>query len=142
MTEYAFFTANADRCGKDMASLWGNLNICPSLYQPELPCHSQAELFSISSLMVWENVQKPHYDIAYLMGRVDNAIKDRQYGISLVWVNPNQVRAATMEEAVKKLTAYPSSGKDCPYALAQLCKTLAMCHSPRTSTWVSYLRER
>ena len=47
-------------------------------------------------------------------------MKDRHYGISLVWVNPNQVRAATMEEVVKKLTAYPSSGTDWPYALAQL----------------------
>ena len=48
-------------------------------------------------------------------------MKDRQYGIFLIWVNLNQVRAATMEEAVKKLTTYPSSGKDWPYALAQLC---------------------
>ena len=49
-------------------------------------------------------------------------MKDRQYGISFVWVNPNQVRAATMEEAVEKLTACTSSGTDWPYALAQLYK--------------------
>ena len=47
-------------------------------------------------------------------------MKDRLYGTSLVWVYPNQVRAATMEEAVKKLTACPSSGTDWPYTLAQL----------------------
>ena len=50
------------------------------------------------------------------------------YGISLVWVNPNQVRAATMEEEVEKLTACPSSGTDWPYALAQLYK--GPCHAP------------
>ena len=49
-------------------------------------------------------------------------MKDRHYGISLVWVNPNQDRAATMEEVVKKLNTCPSSGTDWPYALAQLCK--------------------
>ena len=103
-----------------MSSLWGNLNICPHLYWLELPCYSQAELFSISSLKVWGNVQKPHHNVAYLLVQVGNTIKDRQYGISLVWVNPNQVRAATMEEAVKKLTACTSSGMDSPYALAQL----------------------
>ena len=128
MTEYAFFTANADRWEKDMASLWGNLNICPHLYWLELPSHSQAELFSISSLKVWGNIQKPCYNIAYLLVRVDNTLKDRQYGISLVWVNFNQVRAATMEEAVQKLTAYPSSGRDWPYALAQLYE--GPCHTP------------
>ena len=120
MTEYAFFTEKVDRWGKDMASLWGNLNICPCLYWLELPCHSQAELFSIRSLKVWGNIKKPCHDIAYLLVWVENVMKDRHYGISLVWVNPNQVRAATMEEAVEKLTACTSSGTDWPYALAQL----------------------
>ena len=58
MTEYAFFTGKVDRWGKDMASVWGNLNICPSLYWLELPCHPQVELFSISSLKVWGECTK------------------------------------------------------------------------------------
>ena len=128
MTEYAFFAEKADRWEKDMASLWGNLNICPHLYKLELPCHFQAELFYICSLKVWGNAQKPCCDIAYLLVWLDNARKDRQYGISLVWVNPNQVRAANMEEAVKKLTACPSSRTDWPYTLAQLFE--GPCHAP------------
>ena len=103
-----------------MASLWGILNIYPQLYWLELPCHSQAELFSISSLKVWVNMQKPHCNIAFLLVWVENTMKDRHYGISLVWVNPNQVRAATMKEAVGKLTACTSSGTNWPYALAWL----------------------
>ena len=111
-----------------MASLWGNLNICPCLYQLELPCHSQVELFSIHILKVWGNVQKPHCNIAYLLVQTENAIKARYYGISLVWVNPNQVRADTMEEVVEKLTACPSSGTNWPYTLAQLYE--GPCHTP------------
>ena len=49
-------------------------------------------------------------------------MQDRQYGISLVCVHPNQVSVATIEEAVENLTAYTSSGVDWPYTLAQLCK--------------------
>ena len=49
-------------------------------------------------------------------------MQGRRYGISLVWVHSNQVRAATIEEVVEKLTAFTSSGVDWPYALAQLCK--------------------
>ena len=60
--------------------------------------------------------------------QTENTMKDRHYGISLVWVNPNQVRAATMEEAVEKLTACSSSGTDWPYALAQLYE--GPCHAP------------
>ena len=94
--------------------------MCPQLHQLKLPCHSQVELSSISSLKVWGDIQKPHYDIAYLLVWVENDRKDRHYGISVLWVNPNQVRAATMEEAVEKLAAYTSSGIDWPYTLAQL----------------------
>ena len=128
MTEYAFFAQKADRWDKDMASLWGNLNVCPQLYWLEIPCHSQVELFSISSLKVWGNVQKPCHNIAYILVWVENAMKDRHYSISLVWVHPNQVRAATMEEAVKKLTACTSSGTNWPYALAQ--QYVGPCHAP------------
>ena len=35
-------------------------------------------------------------------------------------VNPNQARAASMEEVVKMLTACTSSGTNWPYTLAQL----------------------
>ena len=125
-----------------MASLWGNLNICPQLHWLKLPCHSQAELSSISSLKVWGDVQKPCYDIAYLLVWVENDRKDRHYGISIVLVNPNQIRAATMEEAVEKLTACTSSGTDWPYTLAQLYQGPHHTPLPKMGTWASYLRER
>ena len=120
MTEYTFFMEKADRWGKDMASLWGNLNICPQLHQLQLPCHTQVELSSLSSLKVWREVLKPHHDIAYLLVWVENAMGDRHYGISIVWANPNQVRVASMKEVVEKLTACTSSVTDWPYALAWL----------------------
>ena len=103
-----------------MASLWGNFNTCPHLDHLELPCHSPAELISISSFMVWGNIQEPHHNIAYLLVCTENTTEDRQYSVSLVWVNPNQTRTSTMEEAVEKLAACPSSRTDWPYVLVQL----------------------
>ena len=58
--------------------------------------------------------------MTYLLVCLANTIEGIQYGVSLVWVNPKQARAPTMEEAVEKLAAYPSSGTDWPYILAQL----------------------
>ena len=49
-------------------------------------------------------------------------MQGRCYGISLVWVHPNQVRVTTIEEAVDSLTTYTSSVVNWPYALAQLCE--------------------
>ena len=122
MTEYAFFAEKVYRWGKNLASLWGNFNICPQLHWLKLPCHSQVELSSISSLKVWGDTQKPHCYIAYLLVQVEDVMQGRQYSISLVWVHPNHVRVATIEEAVENLTAYTPSGVDWPYTQAQLYK--------------------
>ena len=91
MTEYAFFARKAERWGKDMASLWGSLSICPHLNYLELPCHSPGELLSISSLKIWGNIQEPHNDMAYLLVCTGDALEAQKYGVSLVWINPNQV---------------------------------------------------
>ena len=50
------------------------------------------------------------------------------YGLSTIWVNPCQARVHSMEEAVRELTIWISSGPDWPYALLQLNKDT--CHVP------------
>ena len=45
-----------------------------------------------------------------------------------IWVNPCQARVHSMEEAVRELTAWVSSGPNWPYALVQLNKDT--CHVP------------
>ena len=42
-----------------------------------------AELSSIRSLKVWGMYKKPCHDIAYLLVWVENAMRDRHYGISI-----------------------------------------------------------
>ena len=122
MTVYAFFAGKAERWGKDMMSLWENLNICPHLNYLELLCHSSGELLSISSLKIWGDIQKPCNDMAYLLVHTGDTLEAWNYGVSVVWINPNQVQVSTMEEVVKTLSTYISSGPDWPYALAQLYK--------------------
>ena len=120
MTEFDFFTDRADRWTKNFSTLWGNINSCPCLNCLELPCHSPVELISVSSFKVWGNIQSPCCGMAYLLVHLGNTTEERQYSVSLVWVNFHQTRTSTMEEAVEKLAACPSSGTDWPYVLAQL----------------------
>ena len=122
MTELAFFLNRAERWKRDLATVWGNFDVCPCLNHLELPGHSPAELVSVSSFKVWGNTQDPHHNMDYLLVHLGDTIEDRQYGVSLVWVNPNQTRTSTIEEAVEKLATCPSSGTDWPYALVQLYK--------------------
>ena len=128
MTEFDFFSNRAERWMKNFSTLWGNIDICPHLNCLELPCHSPAKLISVSSFKVWGNIQNPCLDMVYLLVCLGNTMEDRQYGVSLLWVNPNQTRATTMEEAVEKLATCPSSGPHWPYVLVQLYRVSG--HAP------------
>ena len=126
MTEFAFFSNRAERWKRDLVTVWGNFDICPHLNCQDLPGHSPAELISVSSFKVWGNsrdpqfkvwgnTRDPQHNMAYLLVCLGDTTEERQYGVSLVWVNPNQTRTSTMEEAVEKLAACPSSGNNWPY---------------------------
>ena len=129
MTKYAFFLQKADWWRKDMALMWGDINICPLLHWFQLPSHSQVELSSLNGLKAWGQGQKLHHDIAFLLVLAEEeATGDRNYGLLTVWVNPSQARVPSMEKAVGKLTAWTSSEPDWPYALVQLHE--GTCHVP------------
>ena len=73
-----------------------------------------------NGLKVLGEGQKPCHNIAFLLIQVEDIMGDRHYGLSIIWADPSQVRAVSMEEAVRKLTACTSSGADGPYTLVQL----------------------
>ena len=73
------------------------------------------------SLKAWGKKQKVHQDIGYLLVLdEEEATRDRRYGLLTIWVNPCQARVHSMEEAVRGLTAWVSSGPNWPCALVQL----------------------
>ena len=111
-----------------MALLWGSLAICPPLQQFHIPSITPAELSSLTSLKAWGR-NKISYDITFLLILAEEeATGDRKYGLYTIWVNPCQARICFMEEVVRELTVWVSSGPDWPYALWQLHKDT--CHAP------------
>ena len=65
--------------------------------------------------------QKVYHNITFLLILAEEeATGDRRYGLSTIWVNPCQARVCSMEEAVRELTTWVSSGPDWPYTLVQL----------------------
>ena len=141
MTEFTF-SNRVERWKRDLITVWGNFDICPHLNCLELPCHSPAELISVSSFKVWGNIQDPHHDMPYLVVHLGNTMEDRQYSVSLVWVNPHQTRTSTMGEAVETLAACPSSGTDWPYVLVQLYEGSGHVPLPKGKHMASCFKER
>ena len=117
-----------------MITVWGNFDICPHLNCLDLPSHSPAELISISSFKVWGNTLDPQCNMAYLLVCLGDTTEERQYSVSLVWVNPNQTRTSTMEEAVEKLATCPPVEVTGLMSWHSCMRVLVMCHSPRINT--------
>ena len=107
----------------------GSLTICPPIQQFHIPSLTPVELSSLTSLKAWEEKQRICHDITFLLVLAEEeATGDRKYGLLTIWVNPCQARVHSMEEAVRNLTAWVSSGPDWPYALVWLHKDT--CHVP------------
>ena len=75
------------------------------------------------------NKEKFHNDITFLLVSAKEEVTgDGKYGLSTIWVNPCQARVPSMEEAVRELTAWVSSGPYWPYTLVWLNEDT--CHVP------------
>ena len=131
MTDYAFFSLGSDRWGKDLTALWGHLTICPPLQQFHLPSVTQLQLSSLTSLKAWGEKQKAHQDITYLVVLAEEGpTQDRKYGLSTIWVNPCQARVCSMEEVVRELTAWVSSGPILALHLGAVIQGNLPCATP------------
>ena len=83
--------------------------------------YPSAELSSLTSLKAWEEKQRVHHNITFLLLLAEKeATGDRKYGLLTIWVTPGQARVHSMEEVIGNLTAWVSSGTDWPYALVWL----------------------
>ena len=106
-----------------MALMWGNINICPSLWWFHIPSLTPVELSSLNSLRAWGERQKVCHNITFLLVLAEEeATWDRKYGLSTMWVNPCQARVHSMGEVVGKLITWVSSGPNWPYTLVWLHK--------------------
>ena len=108
----------------------GCLDVCPSLQQFHILSVIQSELSSLTSLKAWGDKEKFCNDIAFLLvSAEEEATGDRKYDLSTIWVNPCQTRVHSMEEVVRELTAWVSSGPNWPYTFMWLNKDTH--HAPR-----------
>ena len=94
----------------------------------QTPLPLSGGLVLLNNLKVWEQKQKPCHDMAFLLVLVKDSMGDRQYGLSIKWMDPSQVRADSMEELVRKPTTYTPIETDWLYTLVQLHE--GTCHTP------------
>ena len=131
MTEFDFFFNRAERWTKNLSNVWGNISICPYLTSWSFPAIPLLIQYRSVASKSWGTFRNPRRDLTYLLVHVGNTKEEIQYGVSLVWVSPQQARTPTMEEAVEKLAACTSNGSNWPYILAQLYEGLDHASLPK-----------
>ena len=115
--------------GRTSPCCGGTSTSVTSLWQFHIPLVTQSELSSLTSLKAWGTKKNSRMILPFLLlSTKEEAPGDRKYGLSTIWVNPCQARVHSMEDAVRELTAWVSSGPDWPYALVWMNKDT--CHVP------------
>ena len=118
MSDYTFFSKDPRWWQEAFQLLWGHQDICPTLEHFHVTSITQSELSSLTSLGAWGDLEKFKSDVPFLLILTrECAVGDRVFGLSTMWVHPNQARAPTMYKGVKQLTPQISTGPDWPYAL-------------------------
>ena len=121
MSNYEFFSQDPSWWGEAFQSLWGYLDICPSLNQFHVTSITHSELSCLTSLKAWGDAEMFCSDVTFLLVLTEKgAVRHRVYGLSMIWVNPYQARIPTMEKAVKQLTSLVFTRPNWPYAFMQL----------------------
>ena len=81
----------------------------------------QAQLITLSQVGAWGNIEKPMWDMAFLLKAPSIAIGyERVFGLSLVWAHLHLACFPTLPEVAHKLVLLADINKDWPYAFIQL----------------------
>ena len=82
---------------------------------------TQLELVALTHLKAWADTKRFCSDVAFLLVLPsEDAVGERVYRLTMVWVHPYQARVSTIDDVGKQLIQLTSTGPNWPYALVQL----------------------
>ena len=85
----------------------------------------QAQLDALSQVMVWEDAEKPQWDMASLLIMLSIATGyERVFSLVAVWAHPHQASYTTLEEAAHKLMLLMDGSTHWVYTFIQLNEAL------------------
>ena len=129
MSRFLLLFANATLWDPTTRAKWGSLDFCPMIMWFQVCTIMQTQLATLSQAGAWAEVEKPQWDMAFLMiVPSTNARGDQVFGLATMWVHPHQGCLSTLVEAAQKLMLLVDDGPDWPHAL--FCMNDTMLHAP------------
>ena len=114
MSEFSCPCANATLWDPNTRAAWGSINFCPGLTWFQVCAFMQTQWTALSQAGPWGEVEKPRWDMAFLMiAPSTNDGGDQFLSLAVVWVHPHQGHLPTLAEAAQKLMPLVDNGPDC-----------------------------
>ena len=127
MSEFLLLCTNTMLWDPNTRATFGSLNFCPAVMQFQVHTITQTQLTTPSQAGAWGEVEKPQWDMAFLIIVPSNNTKgDPVFGLAAVWVHPHQGCLSTLVEAAWKLMLPVDNGPDWPYTF--ICMNDTVLH--------------
>ena len=86
----------------------------------------QAQLIALSQAGAWGNIEKPRWDMAFLIIVPSITVRcERVFSLTAVWAHQHQVHIPTLPEAASKLVLLADVSKIWPYSFVWLNDAMA-----------------
>ena len=87
---------------------------------------TQGQLTALSQAAAWDDMEKPHQDMAFLLIAPSLAIGCKWvFGLTTVWTHPHQAHLPMLVEATQKLLLLADGGASWSYAYIRMNDTMA-----------------
>ena len=132
MSNFTLLSADVSLWEVSTKATWGSFDFCPAVSWFQVHAITQAQLTALFQAGAWGNVEKPQWDMAFMLVAPSLTIRYKQiFGLMAMLAHPFQAHYHNLEEVAHKLVLLVDEGPDCPYASVQMNDT--MTHVPLSS---------
>ena len=132
MSKFSLLFADSALWDPTTSTTWESLNFCPEITQFQVRTITQGQLTTLSQAVSWEDMEKPHQDMAFLLIAPSLAIRCKWvFGLTAIWMHTCQACLPTLADAAQKLLLLVDEGTNWPYPYIRMND--AMAHMPLSS---------
>ena len=132
MSNFSLLSTDVGLWNTSTKATWGSLDFCPAVMWFQVYIISQTQLTTLSQAGAWGDTEKPRWDMALGLIVPSLAIGCQWvFGLTAMWVHPQQTHLHTLGEVAHKLILLANKGPNWPYAYVQMND--AMAHAPVSS---------
>ena len=121
MSKFSLLCTDTTLWDPTTRATYGSRDFWPAITWFQVHAIMQTQLTILSQAGAWEEVEKPWWDMTFLMTLLSyNTRSDQVFGLATMWAHPHQDYLSTLVEAAEKLMLLMDDGPDWPYTFIHM----------------------